>query len=224
MGVRHDHGHEGIGKCRILNGEFGASGLGIVQFGIAAQILGRGGVPGLDGMPDRRQGIALFAVVVIAQDFRAALAPVLAARREGKTVKLAAVIAHVRAVARQFEAVVVEGAGGLLSPLGEDFDSRDLLARLKAVPLIVLPNRLGAVNQARLVWEALPNGARKIARIVLMEQRVKDASARSNGALLQVFVPAARIIQLPWMEPLAGAKCSRAVAAALGELLTAPRA
>src|SRR6266496_2869342 len=60
--------------------------------------------------------------------FRAPLAPLLAARQEKKRVRLREVRAHIRRVARQFDVVVVEGAGGLLSPLGEDFDSRDLIA------------------------------------------------------------------------------------------------
>ncbi|TAL05911.1 MAG: dethiobiotin synthase, partial [Verrucomicrobia bacterium] len=82
--------------------------------------------------------------------FRAALAPVLAGRLERKRVRLREVVAHVRRVAKQFEIVVVEGAGGLLSPMGEDFDSRELIAALDAWPVIVCPNKLGAVNQVLL--------------------------------------------------------------------------
>src|SRR5207244_10083399 len=49
--------------------------------------------------------------------FRAPLAPLLAARREHRRVDLAKVLAHVRRVQRRFEVILVEGAGGLLSPL-----------------------------------------------------------------------------------------------------------
>src|SRR5438045_270925 len=58
--------------------------------------------------------------------FRAALAPVLAARKERKTLRLHEVVRHVRRIEKKFKTVIVEGAGGLLSPLGEGFDSRDL--------------------------------------------------------------------------------------------------
>ena len=57
------------------------------------------------------------------------------------------------------ESLIVEGAGGLLSPLGEDFDSRDLITTLRATPIIVCPNRLGAVNLLRLTLAALPRAA-----------------------------------------------------------------
>lgn len=132
--------------------------------------------------------------------FRAALAPVLAARREKRQVRLRAVVAHVRRIAKKFEVVVVEGAGGLLSPLGEDFDSRDLLLALGATPIIVCANKLGAVNQVRLVLTALPTAARRMARVVLVDPPKPDAASRTNLALLQEFVTARQLRVMPWLE------------------------
>ena len=79
--------------------------------------------------------------------FRAPLAPVLATQQEKQRVRLREVVTHIRRVAKRFEVVVVEGGGGLLSPLGEGFDSRDLIEALNATPIIVCSNKLGAVNQ-----------------------------------------------------------------------------
>lgn len=132
--------------------------------------------------------------------FRAALAPVLAARRAGTPVKREEVVPMVRAVARRFELVVVEGAGGLLSPLGEGFDTKDLITALRAIPILVVPNRLGAVNQARLVWEALPKSARPGATILLVNTARPNAVARSNAALLREWLPGIRLVRLPWLK------------------------
>src|SRR5262245_58040989 len=63
--------------------------------------------------------------------FRAPLAPALAARREQRRVRLRQVLAQVRRMQERFPVLLVEGAGGLLSPLGEDFDSRDLIQALR---------------------------------------------------------------------------------------------
>lgn len=132
--------------------------------------------------------------------FRAALAPVLAARREGRAVKLSEVVAHVRAMTRRFELVLVEGAGGLLSPLAVDGDNRDLIAALRPdAAVVVVPNRLGAVNQARLVLTALPKSAQLRAVIVLVEQRKADAASRANAALLAEFAPGVQVVRLPWL-------------------------
>jgi dethiobiotin synthetase len=132
--------------------------------------------------------------------FRAPLAPVLAARQEGKRVRLREVVKQIHRVAKRFEVVVVEGAGGLLSPMGEDFDSRDLVAALKATPVIVCSNKLGAVNQVRLVLAALPPATARRARIVLVNPPKPDAASRTNLALLQEFVKPECLRVMPWLE------------------------
>jgi len=95
--------------------------------------------------------------------------------------------------------VVVEGAGGLLSPLGEGFDSRDLIQALNATPIIVCANKLGAVNQVRLVLEALPPAAKRLARVVLVNPKKPDAASRTNLELLKEYIKAERLRVMPWV-------------------------
>jgi dethiobiotin synthetase len=132
--------------------------------------------------------------------FRAALAPVVAACREHRTLKLAQVLKHVRNIQRMFPTMIVEGAGGLLSPLGEDFDSRDLIERLGAIPVVVCPNRLGAINHSRLVFDAFSRRCSDSGRIVLMSSRKSDAASRSNVEFLRETFGRARVHVLPWMN------------------------
>jgi dethiobiotin synthetase len=138
--------------------------------------------------------------------FRAPIAPLLAARRERRPVKLADVLAHVRAMQKRFDVVLVEGAGGLLSPLGGNFDSHDLIAALRATPMVVCPNRLGAVNQVLLTLAALPRSASCRARVVLMSPAKPDAATNTNAGMLAEFFDAKRIFELPWLgrRPAAG--------------------
>ena len=131
--------------------------------------------------------------------FRAPIAPLLAARRERKQVKLADVLAHVRTIQKRFDVMLVEGAGGLLSPLGGNFDSRDLIAALRATPMVVCRNRLGVVNQVLLTLAALPRSASCCARVVLMSPAKPDASTSTNVSLLAEFLDAKRIFCLPWL-------------------------
>jgi dethiobiotin synthetase len=131
--------------------------------------------------------------------FRAPIAPLPAARRERKQVKLADVLAHVRTMQKRFDVVLVEGAGGLLSPLGRNFDSRDLIAALRATPMAVCPNRLGAVNQVLLTLAALPRSASCRARVVMMSPSKPDAATNTNAGLLAEFFDAKRIFELPWL-------------------------
>ncbi|MGB7769363.1 MAG: dethiobiotin synthase [Verrucomicrobiia bacterium] len=131
--------------------------------------------------------------------FRAPMAPVRAARRERKRVKLPQVLAHVRAMQRRFDVLLIEGAGGLLSPLGEDFNSRDLIASLRATPIIVCPNRLGVVNQVLLTLEALPHSVAAKARVVLMSPPKPCISSKTNAHLLAEHFDGKRIFPLPWL-------------------------
>jgi dethiobiotin synthetase len=131
--------------------------------------------------------------------FRRPLAPVLAARREKKTVRLADVLAHIRVRQKKSDLTLVEGAGGLLSPLGEDFDSRDLITALRAIPLIAAPNQLGVINHILLTLEALPKMTRSQAKVIFMSPPAPDAASRSNPELLAQFFPSERIFALPWL-------------------------
>src|SRR5580704_17130848 len=72
--------------------------------------------------------------------FRAAVAPLLAARLGNTKIKLSKALAHVRAMQKRFDILLIEGAGGLLSPLGENFNSRDLITALRATPIVVAQN------------------------------------------------------------------------------------
>ena len=130
--------------------------------------------------------------------FRAAIAPSLAAKLEKKSVKLAPVLAHIRSMQKKSDVTLVEGAGGLLSPLGENFDSRDLIAALRATPIIVAPNKLGAVNHVLLTLAALPKNLRAKAKVVLMSPPKPDAATASNAKLLEQFLAREKIFTLPW--------------------------
>jgi len=91
----------------------------------------------------------------------------------------------------------VEGAGGLLSPLGEGFNSRDLIVALRAMPVIVAQNKLGAVNHVALTLEALPKNLRTKARVVLVSPEKPDPSTKTNAKLLAEFFDSEKISLLP---------------------------
>ena len=131
--------------------------------------------------------------------FRAPLTPLLAARMEKRRVTLREVVAQVRRMAKRFDVVLVEGAGGLLSPLGENFSTRELIRALHAEVLIAAPNRLGVVNHLRLTLEALPSSFAQRTRVALMSPQKPDAASRTNPKLLAEFIDEHRVIQLPFL-------------------------
>lgn len=141
--------------------------------------------------------------------FRAPLAPFLAAGFDRKKVSLSQMVAHIRTIQRRFDIVLIEGAGGLLTPLGIDFNARDLITALRATPIIVCPNRLGAVNQALLAMEALPRRAAECARVVLVNSRNRNSASRTNPKLLSHFFGESRVHVLAWLTNPTPAKKAR---------------
>lgn len=131
--------------------------------------------------------------------FRAPIAPLLAARVEKRKVKLLEVVSHARRIQRQFPVLIVEGAGGVLSPLGEGFDSRDLIKTLRAVPVMVCPNRLGAINQVLVALSALPRGLSRKAQVVLVSQKKPDDASGGNLLFLGEKLGRRRVHKLPWL-------------------------
>ena len=129
--------------------------------------------------------------------FAEPIAPLLAARMEGRRVALAAVVDHVKAASRGMQVAVTEGAGGLLSPLLEGADAPAVIEGLEALPVVVAVDRLGVVGQVRLVWSALSERARQRAQVVLMASQQPDASVAGNRALLGEYVGPERIHAFP---------------------------
>jgi len=98
---------------------------------------------------------------------KAPLAPPVAAREEGVVLDPAAWEAHIAALRPRFDLTLVEGAGGLLSPLWEDGDAAQLARRCGLPVLVVAPDQLGVINQTRLVVHALRSHEIDVAAVVL---------------------------------------------------------
>ncbi len=85
--------------------------------------------------------------------YSAAIAPLAAAQAEGQSLKMAEVIAEIQKLP-SCDVRLIEGAGGLAVPLtdtGYDWGDFGAVLEVNAVVLVV-PDQLGAINQARLLY------------------------------------------------------------------------
>jgi dethiobiotin synthetase len=115
--------------------------------------------------------------------FAAPLAPSVAAELEGRAVDRAHVLAHVRAVAGRYDAVVVEGAGGLLVPLGDGWTIAEL-ARDFALPVLVVARAgLGTVNHSALTVRVARDAG--LAAIGVVLNGPADDSTETNARLIE---------------------------------------
>ncbi len=135
--------------------------------------------------------------------FEEPLAPLLAARLHHERVGLKETIAHLVEMADCCERLLVEGAGGLLTPLGEGFCAVDLIRACRCDVLIVAQNRLGVINHILLTLRALAgqNAQRRgpAAKVVLMNCRAPDFSSATNAAALAELIAPAALISIPYL-------------------------
>lgn len=131
--------------------------------------------------------------------FKAALAPLVAARRHRKTISLHPVLRKIRAIQKQCDLLLIEGAGGLLSPLGEGVTNRDIITNTADVMLIVGRNRLGTINHTTLTVESMQGKGIQSIRVVLMDSEFKDGTAEVNCEILAETLPAVEFFRLPFL-------------------------
>jgi len=106
---------------------------------------------------------------VCPQMFAAPLAPHLAAAAEGKRLDAELLRSGLDAWIERSDIVLVEGAGGLMSPLGEDEFVADLAYEFGFPLLVVARNALGAINHVMqtLITAATFRDGLQVAGIVL---------------------------------------------------------
>ena len=81
--------------------------------------------------------------------------PHLSARLEQRALDFAAIEAATARLQAQYEAVLIEGAGGLMVPLTEQLLTIDYVAQKGWPVLLVTSGRLGSINHTLLSLEAL---------------------------------------------------------------------
>ena len=121
--------------------------------------------------------------------FRAPLAPSVASRLETGPLDFAAIVRSVRAMMARYDPLLVEGAGGLLVPLTDRETFADLARACQLRLLIVVGNRLGAINHARLTVDWARSAGLALAGYVINTlQAENDFAARTNIAVLRELV------------------------------------
>ena len=119
---------------------------------------------------------------VCPQRFEAALAPPEAATCESRQVDASLLRRGAQCWETDSEVLIVEGAGGLLSPLANDVLNVDLMQQFSPVRLIIVAaNRLGAVHQTLATIDAsLYRGIRPDAIVLSDVTERPDESSQTN--------------------------------------------
>ncbi len=90
----------------------------------------------------------------------------LAARIDGRSIDLELIDAATAELLRRYDRVLIEGAGGLMVPITDDFFAIDYVASRQLPVVLVTNSRLGSINHTILSLEALQARGIELAAIV----------------------------------------------------------
>ena len=119
---------------------------------------------------------------------REAIAPHIAAREEGVTISLAPLERAFATLREAADCVVVEGVGGWRVPLAEGYDMADFATDLGLPVIIVVGNRLGALNHTLLTVDAIRSRGLEIAGLVInhLADELDTAAITNKGIIEQL--------------------------------------
>lgn len=108
--------------------------------------------------------------------FNKAFSPHLASKMANKRISINKIMQSFKILSRRFDFVIVEGLGGVLVPLNEKRLVIDIVQQLDLSVLVVIGNKLGAINHTLLSIEALT--LRKIKILGLVFNNLKRENKR----------------------------------------------
>ena len=144
--------------------------------------------------------------------FAPAVAPHLAARVGGAEIRLEPIVQAYARLADCADCIVVEGAGGWLTPISETLTMADVAAALGLPVVLVVGLRLGCLNHALLTQRAIAQCGLPLAGWVAnsieseMERRDENLATltrRLGAAPLAVFPRSAQPNSTPFVQQLA---------------------
>jgi dethiobiotin synthetase len=158
---------------------------------------------------------------VVLEVYGPPVSPHLAAELAGRPLSVSDLAPRIRDAATFPTALVVEGVGGLLVPLGDDGDVRTLAAQIGLPLLVAARPGLGTINHTLLTLAAAREAGLPVAAVVLTPWPAEpDALERSNRSTIErlggVEVATLGRISSPTVQALAAAAASLPVARWLG--------
>jgi dethiobiotin synthetase len=129
--------------------------------------------------------------------FAAPLAPALASEAEGVSIDLDVLVLRIESLGDGADLVLLEGAGGLLSPITWEWNAVDLARTVGATALLVGPDRQGVINHALLALSALELAGLPVTGLALTAPETADASTGTNAAAIARISGMDRVVTLP---------------------------
>jgi dethiobiotin synthase len=130
--------------------------------------------------------------------FEPACSPHLAASRTGVMISIEHIREKFKCVSDKKSVTIVEGAGGVLTPLSETTSMIDLMLHLRLPVIVVTSPRLGTLNHTLLTAEALAKRGIEPAGLVInnIHEAKEDYIYHDNARVLHDRLPGAIFLEV----------------------------
>ena len=131
--------------------------------------------------------------------FKACLAPSIASKLEGKNIDLNRIKECYDTLASKHSLMLVEGAGGLLTPINEAYTVADLIKLLNLPIIIIAASRLGTINHTLLTVRYAQSNGIEVKGIILNYPTLStDEALSTNQAEIKRFANVPVLGELPF--------------------------
>ncbi|MDP1853142.1 MAG: dethiobiotin synthase [Candidatus Omnitrophota bacterium] len=147
-------------------------------------------------------------------------APLVAFKKEGINFNAGIVISSFKALSKRHKFMVVEGAGGMLVPLANNYFIADLVLDLKLPLIIIASTALGTINHTLLTVESAKKRKIKILGIIFNNLSLKAGVAEKiNPEVIQRICRLPILGNIPYIQPCINNKNILKLGIDLGRIL-----
>lgn len=133
----------------------------------------------------------------------APLAPPSAARLHGETIELSDLVDRCKArlAEADYRLLIIEGAGGAMSPIAQDATNLDLMVALGLPVVLVTGTYLGAVSHVLTALAVLHASGLHIPAVVVSETAHEPFMMEEMLQALETFAPGVPVVPVPRGRP-----------------------
>lgn len=155
----------------------------------------------LDIMGRDKNGIKNYLKHIAPYIFKPACSPHLASQVKNRAINPDKIKKSFKLLSREFDFVIVEGTGGALVPFNKKRLVIDIVRDLNLAVLVVIQNKLGAINHSLLTIEALKKRNLKILGIIFNNPQYENKLImQDNPAIIKALTGQNVFGVLPWRK------------------------
>ena len=165
------------------------------------------------GVPDLDYSLSMASMEIDAETyknmapytFEPACSPHLAAEMAGTEIDIAEIVIAARTLAKDYEFVIAEGAGGVIVPLNRRETMLDLMQALRLPVLVAARPGLGTINHTLLTIRALRSDGLTIAGVVFVASTDEESGIieEDNSTTIEQFGKIPILGTIPYCAQLA---------------------